>query len=111
MAEKPAAACLSAPEATQGWKAGSAGFTIVGDLRMPYDSNSALPEPIRHVLPPHAQDIYRAAFNNAFMSYANSARREEIAHRVAWAAVKKRYIKQNDHWVARAAAHEVRAWP
>lgn len=73
---------------------------------MPYDSNAALPEPVRHVLPSHAQDIYRAAFNNAFLEYAGDPRREEIAHRVAWAAVKKLYVKSGNHWVARS--HEQR---
>lgn len=68
---------------------------------MPYASNTDLPPRIRHVLPSHAQDIYRAAFNNAFGSYADSVRREEIAHRVAWAAVKKRYVKRRDAWVER----------
>lgn len=71
---------------------------------MPYASNTNLPPRIRHVLSGHAQDIYRAAFNNAFESYADSGRREEIAHRVAWAAVKKRYIKCGDEWVERPAA-------
>ncbi len=71
---------------------------------MPYASNTNLPPRIRHVLPSHAQDIYRSAFNNAFVSYAGSGRREEIAHRVAWAAVKKRYVKRSDAWVARAIA-------
>ena len=32
---------------------------------MPYRTNHDLPPPVRHVLPAHAQDIYRAAFNNA----------------------------------------------
>jgi cation transport regulator len=71
---------------------------------MPYASNSKLPPQIRHVLPRHAQDIYRSAFNNAFGSYAGSGRREEIAHRVAWAAVKKRYVKRGNEWVVRAVA-------
>lgn len=68
---------------------------------MPYSSNSDLPPRIRRVLPRHAQDIYREAFNHAFVSYADSGRREEIAHRVAWAAVKKRYIKSGTAWVER----------
>jgi cation transport regulator len=34
-------------------------------------------------LPPHAQDIYREAFNHAFTSYAGDVRKEEIAHRTA----------------------------
>jgi cation transport regulator len=68
---------------------------------MPYASNADLPDNIRHILPKHAQDIYRAAFNNAFESYRDSARREEIAHRVAWAAVKKVYVKRGGMWVER----------
>ena len=32
---------------------------------MPYASNDALPPRIREHLPPHAQDIFRKAFNNA----------------------------------------------
>jgi cation transport regulator len=68
---------------------------------MPYDRNADLPGNIRRVLPHHAQDIYRAAFNSAFESYAGDPRREEIAHRVAWAAVKKRYVKRTDVWVER----------
>jgi cation transport regulator len=71
---------------------------------LPYAGSDDLPERLRRTLPPHAQDIFRAAFNNAFASYANSARREEIAHRVAWAAVKRRYVKRGDHWVERRAA-------
>lgn len=70
---------------------------------MPYASNAELPQRIRHVLPAHAQDIYRSAFNNAFASYGASGRREEIAHRVAWAAVKKRYLRSGDAWVERDA--------
>lgn len=66
---------------------------------MPYVSNAALPESIRHVLPAHAQDVYRAAFNGAYKSYRHSSRREEIAHRVAWAAVKKLYVKHGKHGV------------
>jgi cation transport regulator len=68
---------------------------------MPYAANEDLPDGVRHALPHHAQDIYRAAFNNAFESYADDPRREEIAHRVAWAAVKKRYVKRGAVWVAR----------
>ncbi len=67
---------------------------------MPYDSNNDLPPAVRRHLPQHAQTIYREAFNHAWQSYAHeSERREEIAHRVAWAAVKKLYRKSGDHWV------------
>ena len=32
---------------------------------MPYETNEDLPSSVARHLPPHAQDIYRAAFNNA----------------------------------------------
>jgi len=68
---------------------------------MPYSTNDDLPDSVRRHLPPHAQDIYRAAFNNAWASYGATepVRREEIAHRVAWAAVKRQYRKSGTDWV------------
>ena len=68
---------------------------------MPYATNDDLPPRIRTHLPQHAQDIFREAFNNAWRSYGarEPSRREEIAHRVAWAAVKKRYRKVGEDWV------------
>jgi cation transport regulator len=67
---------------------------------MPYASNDDLPRSIRSHLPPHAQDIFRAAFNNAWQRYGerDPERREEIAHRIAWSAVKRQYRKIGDHW-------------
>ncbi|MBS0561892.1 MAG: ChaB family protein [Proteobacteria bacterium] len=65
---------------------------------MPYASNADLPDEIRHVLPEHAQDIYRAAFNNAWITYGGEGD-EATPHRVAWAAVKRRYRKLGDRWV------------
>lgn len=68
---------------------------------MPYDRVSDLPESVRDHLPPHAQEIYRAAFNNAWKEYADSTARrsdasqEETAHKVAWAAVKQSYRKNS----------------
>ena len=70
---------------------------------MPYATNTDLPERVRKVLPRHAQDIYRAAFNSAYERYGRD--REAIAHRVAWAAVKRRYIQRAaGFWVAREDA-------
>lgn len=66
---------------------------------MPYSANTALPGSVRHHLPAVAQTIYREAFNGAWRQYASSTRREEIAHRVAWAAVKRRYRKDGETWV------------
>ncbi|MDX8482437.1 ChaB family protein [Mesorhizobium sp. VK24D] len=67
---------------------------------MPYASIEDLPPSISEHLPRHAQEIYRAAFNNAWDEYADRGEgREEIAHRVAWAAVKRRYHKTAGAWV------------
>jgi cation transport regulator len=68
---------------------------------MPYASNADLPEAIRAHLPEHAQDIFRAAFNHAFEAHRGDPRQEEAAHRIAWAAVKRRYVKAGDRWVER----------
>jgi cation transport regulator len=69
---------------------------------LPYLRTSDLPAAVQR-LPPHAQEIFLAAFNSAWRSYAASApgEEEEIAFRVAWAAVKKRYRKVGGAWVAR----------
>ncbi|CUA86321.1 Cation transport regulator ChaB [Chelatococcus sambhunathii] len=68
---------------------------------MPYRDNSDLPPAVRAHLPAHAQDIYRTAFNRAFADHSDDPRREEIAHRIAWAAVKRSYVKRGELWVAR----------
>ncbi|MDR3415812.1 MAG: ChaB family protein [Nevskia sp.] len=69
---------------------------------MPYRSNEDLPASVRHHLPAHAQDVFREAFNHAWQEYAADPRCEEIAFRVAWAAVKKVYVKAADgDWVHR----------
>jgi cation transport regulator len=71
---------------------------------MPYDTLEDLPENVTNVLPKHAQEIYRAAFNSAWDEYKDpddrrsDASREETAHKVAWAAVKKEYEKEGDKW-------------
>lgn len=69
---------------------------------MPYERNEDLPAALREHLPAHAQDIYRAAFNNAWAEYAARPDREAVAHRVAWAAVKRHYRKTGPRWVALA---------
>ena len=68
---------------------------------MPYLANDDLPISVRQHLPEHGQDIYREAFNHAWLQYAGDPRREEIAHRVAWAAVKRAYMKVGTVWVPR----------
>jgi cation transport regulator len=70
---------------------------------MPYPALEDLPLAVRAHLPIHAQEIFRAAFNNAWTQYAarGEEAREEIARRVAWAAVKHKYRKKGDQWIAR----------
>ena len=51
--------------------------------------DTALPERVRK-LPRHAQDIYRAAFSDAFERYGPE--REAVAHRIAWSTVKRHYV-------------------
>lgn len=69
---------------------------------MPYASINELPEGVRHVLPDHAQDIYKEAFNSAYDQYDKSeerrddASREEVSHKVAWSAVKKAGYEKGD---------------
>ncbi|HVV92993.1 MAG TPA: ChaB family protein [Hyphomicrobiales bacterium] len=69
---------------------------------MPYTSNAELPPSVRDHLPEHAQDIYRSAFNHAYAAHAGDLRQEEAAHRIAWAAVKRSYVKIGDRWVSAA---------
>lgn len=69
---------------------------------MPYKSCSSLPDSVKKVLPAHAQEIYKAAFNNAWNEYKEEKNRkgddsrEEVAHKVAWSAVKHSYKKGDD---------------
>lgn len=69
---------------------------------MPYSSKEELPDSVKNVLPEHAQDIYKEAFNSAWDEYKDPEDRkkggsqEETAHRVAWAAVKQSYEKGDD---------------
>lgn len=74
---------------------------------MPYKNRSELPEQVRDNLPKHAQEIYQKAFNSAWEQYKEKedrrgdSTREETAHKVAWAAVKKEYEKDDEtgDWV------------
>lgn len=77
---------------------------------MPYKQTSELPDSVRDNLPQPAQEIFKDAYNNAWDEYADpkdrrgDASREETAFRVAWAAVKKKYVKNDDgRWVSKDA--------
>lgn len=68
---------------------------------MPYLSNADLPPNVQNHLPSHAQDIYRAAFNSAYENRADNPFEEADAHKIAWAAVERFYVKEGGEWVAR----------
>ena len=63
--------------------------------------------PIKDNLPKHARERYKEAYNNAWDHYKapedrqDDASREETAHKVAWSAVKQKYKKEEDKWVAK----------
>lgn len=69
---------------------------------MPYRTLAELPDSVRDHVPKHAQEIYKEAFNSAWDQYKDpndrggDASREEVSHRVAWAAVKEKYEKGAD---------------
>ena len=65
---------------------------------MPYATNDELPRSVRTHLPQRAQDIFRAAFNQASKRHGGD---EVTAFRMAWAAVKRRYEKIGAYWVPR----------
>jgi cation transport regulator len=58
-------------------------------------------------LPTHAQEIFKEAHKNALDQYSDPKKRrrgknesqEEVAHKVAWSAVKRAYEKHGDKWV------------
>lgn len=67
---------------------------------MPYRTIAQLPDSVKDSLPKHAQEIYKSAFNSAWDEYGPGKpdkRRnkqddpEEVAHKVAWVAVKNKY--------------------
>ncbi|KAF9945171.1 hypothetical protein BGZ70_004002 [Mortierella alpina] len=74
---------------------------------MPYNDIKSLPDPVRAHLPQHAQEIYKEAFNNAWDEYKDpedrrdSSSQDQTAHKVAWSAVKRSYVKDDDsgNWV------------
>jgi len=74
--------------------------------------NEDLPLLVRELLPRQGQDIYREAFNSAWEQYADPSERrnpeesrEEVAHKVAWAAVERVYEKgPGGEWKRKEAA-------
>ena len=84
------------------------GLNMPAERPEPYRSLEDLPGAVRENLPPHAQEIFMKAHNNALQQYLNPKERrggaseslEEVAHKVAWAAVKQEYEKSaSGEWV------------
>jgi cation transport regulator len=79
------------------------------EVFMPYQKKDELPEAVKG-LPEHAQEIWMAAFNSAWDQYSKSplpqgegqgeGGLEERCFATAWAAVKNRYRKDGDEWIA-----------
>ena len=67
---------------------------------MPYKDISDLPERVRSHLPKDAQKIYLEAYNHAYDQYKDRQDHEAVSHKVAWTAVKTKYMKNEDgKWV------------
>jgi cation transport regulator len=74
-------------------------WTASRRYEMPYKDTKDLPDSVRDNLPKHAQEIYLKAYNSALEEYKDPDKRrgseshEETAAKVAWAAVKHEYEK------------------
>lgn len=71
---------------------------------MQYSTNEELPLGVRRHLPPGAQDLYRETFNHAASQYGG---RESDAAHLAWAVVKRQYMRHDDMWEPKGMIHEV----
>ena len=81
-------------------------------MPFPYRSTGELPEAVRHALPEHALEIFMKAANAAWEKYRDPKERrdpkesrEEVAYKIAWAAVERTYTKdpKTGQWKAKAA--------
>ena len=63
-------------------------------------------------LPQHAQRIYKKVHANALEQYQKPEKRrggkkqtaEQVAHKAAWAAVKREYMKKGNQWLKKDEA-------
>jgi cation transport regulator len=76
-------------------------FSDKNTMQGMYKSTEEIPKNLRELLPPHAQHIYMKSHNRALLQYQDPNTRRyggtltEVAHRVAWAAVKSKYYKDD----------------
>jgi len=65
-----------------------------------YESINELPDTVKNVLPPEAQDVYLEAFNRSWEVYdeeqSGPMSQEAVANRDAWSAVKREYTKDEE---------------
>lgn len=76
-----------------------------GDSRLSERTQKQIDE-----VPNHAQEIYKEAHESALRRYQDPEKRrnsnesaEEVAHKVAWNAVKNEYEKKGDKWVKKSS--------
>ncbi len=63
---------------------------------MTYQSREEIPATVRDVLPPDAQDLYLARYNEAWEMYEEDRHRlprDSFAHQAAWAAVTREFVQ------------------
>ena len=80
---------------------GTTGQNLQTDLKL-QNVKIDVPDDLKDELPMLAQKIYTIAFNDAYKNNIGKTRRrtvesdEDVAHRMAWRAVKKFYYKGSD---------------
>ena len=80
-------------------------FSEINKLEGMFKSTDDIPENLKGILPPHAKHIYMKAHNRALLEYQDPKTRKfggnlsEVANRVAWAAVKTKYIKDENNGI------------
>jgi len=68
---------------------------------MPHATNEGLPLSVRGRLPVDARHFPGRVQSRVGDLWQRTDRMQEIAHRVAWAAVKKRFHKVGERWEGR----------
>ncbi len=67
---------------------------------MVYESKSDLPDTLREILPEEAQEsylqAYRASYENYEESQGGELDRESVAHRDAWAMMKRDFVEDEE---------------
>jgi len=70
---------------------------------MPYKRTSELPDTVKS-LPKEGQEMFLKVFNSAYEQYKDREDGEQLAFATAWNAIKAKYKKEGDKWVAKEAS-------